>query len=108
MKQYNPQICVDAEVLYKQGRYEDCLKLALDAHEKVKADALKHWQEMQKGPPTKLAKLTVIWDTTTQPNLKYDEYLKCHNWRDDITPGPMSIVEKARKKIDKQKQPQPA
>lgn len=101
---YNPQQSVDAEALYKQGKYDDSLKLALQAHENAKTDALEHWEEMLKGPPTELAKLTVMWDTTTQRNLKYDEYLKVHNWEDDIAPGPMNIAAKARKKLDKQKE----
>ena len=101
MKQYDPQMCVEAEALYKQGNYEACLKLALEAHEQAKADAQEHWREMQKGPPTPLAALTTMWDTTTQRYLKYDEYLKSHNWEDDIPPGPMNIAEKAKKKLSK-------
>jgi len=94
MKRYNSQMCIDAETLYKQGKYEECLKLALEAHELAKQAALDHWNEMLNGPPTELAKLTVMWDTTTGRNLKYGEYLRIHNWEDDIAPAPMRIAEK--------------
>lgn len=97
-------MCVDAEALYKEGKYEACLKLALEAHEKAKVDVIENWQEMQKGPPTPLAALTKMWDTTTQKYMTYDAFLKSHNWEDDIPPAAMRIAEKAKKKLVKLKQ----
>ncbi len=99
MKRYSPSLCEKAEKLYSEGKYSECLEVALDAHEKAKLDAQEEWRELIKGPPSKLAGMTKMWDTTTQQNLNYDEYIKCHNWEDDYPPGPLRIAEKARKKL---------
>ncbi|MDO8621521.1 MAG: hypothetical protein Q7R31_04565 [Candidatus Levybacteria bacterium] len=100
-KHYSPSLCALSEKLYSEGKYSECLEVALDAHERAKLDAQEEWRELIKGPPSKLASMTKMWDTTTQQNLKYDEYIKCHNWEDDILPGPLGIAEKARKKLGK-------
>ncbi len=101
MKHYSPFLCTLSEKLYSEGKYSECLEVALGAHERAKIDAQEEWRELIKGPPSKLASMTKMWDTTTQQNLKYDEYIKCHNWEDDIPPGPLVIAEKARKKLGK-------
>lgn len=101
MKQYSPLLSLKAEELYFQGNYSECVKLALEAYSKAKNDCEQEWNEMLKGPPTELAKLTVMWDTTTQKSLRYDEYLQVHNWEDDIPPGPLRIAVKSLRKQTK-------
>ena len=101
MGRYYPELCIEAEALYKQGKYEECLKVSLNAHEKAKLDAQDEWQELIKNPPSGLASLTKMWDTTSQRYLGYKEYIKSHYWEDDIPPAPMRLAEKARKKLRK-------
>lgn len=101
MRRYNPELCLEAEVLYKQGKYKECLQVSLDAHEKAKLDAQEEWQELIKKPPSVLASQTKMWDTTSQRYLNYEEYIKSHNWEDDIPPAAMRMVEKARKQLGK-------
>lgn len=85
--------------MYKEGRYEESLAIALGAHEKAKLDAEEEWKKLLQVPPTELAKFTKMWDTTTQKYLSYDEYIAQHNWEDDIPPAPMRIAEKSRRKL---------
>ncbi len=101
MKHYSPFLCALSEKLYSEGKYSECLEVSLDAHERAKLDAQEEWRELTKYPPSKLASMTKMWDTTTQQYLKYDEYIKRHNWEDDIPPGPLEIAKKARKKLRK-------
>lgn len=101
MKRYFPSLCENAEKLYSKGKYSECLEVALDAHEKAKLDAQEEWRELIKGPPSKLASMTKMWDTTTRQYLNYKDYIKSHNWEDDVPPAPFRIAEKARKKLGK-------
>lgn len=98
MKRYSPSLCEDAEKLYSESKYSECLQVALDAHEKATKDARKEWEELLKGAPSELAKLTKMWDTTSQKYLTYDDYIKSHNWKDDIPPAPLRIATKALRK----------
>jgi len=102
MKRYTPSLCEKAEKLYSEGKYSECLEVALDSHEKAKLDAQEEWQALIKTPPSGLASQTKMWDTTSQKYLGYDEYIKSHNWEDNIPPAPLRIAEKARKKLEKQ------
>lgn len=102
MKHYDPTMCEDAERLYSEGRYSDCVVLALNAYQLARSDAEDNWKEMLKGPLSELAALTLMWDTTTQRNLRYDDYLKFHNWEDDISPAPLVIAAKALRKQAKE------
>ncbi len=99
MNHYSPALCEEAEKLYTEGKYSECLQLALDAHERAGLDAQEKWQELVKNPPSLLASMTKMWDTTTQKYLKYEDYIKSHNWEDDIPSAPLRIAQKAKKKL---------
>lgn len=91
MKKYDPQLSIDAENLYKRGELDNALSLALNAHELAKQEALDRWNEL-KNNPSPLAKLTKVWDSTNQKYVSYDEFIKIHNWEDDIAPAPIKIA----------------
>lgn len=91
MKKYDPQLSINAENLYKRGELDKALSLALEAHELTKQEALDQWNEL-KNNPSPLAKLTKVWDSTTQKYVSYDEFIKIHNWEDDIAPAPIKIA----------------
>jgi hypothetical protein len=104
MKQYHPSMSDKAEQLYTEGKYINCIELAIEAHNKAKQDAEEEWEKLLKGDfPSKLAKMTSMsmWDTTTQQYLTYDDYIKAHNWHDDIPPGLLRIAAKAMRKLAK-------
>lgn len=94
---YSPHLCIEAEILFSEGKYSECLQKALEAHEKARQDEYEKWQEFINNPPSELARLTKMWDTTTQKYLNYEDYKKYHNWEDDIPPAPLKIATKAKK-----------
>ncbi len=91
MKKYDPQLSIDAENLCKRGELDKALSLALNAHELAKQEALDRWNEL-KNNPSPLAKLTKVWDSTSQKHVNYNEFIKIHNWEDDIAPAPLRIA----------------
>jgi len=91
MKKYNPQLCIDAENLYKQGQLDEALNLALEAHELAKQEALVRWN-FTRNNSSPLAMQTKVWDSTTQKYVSYAEFLKIHRWEDDIAPAPLRIA----------------
>ncbi len=99
MKHYSPSLCEEAKKLYSEGKYQECLVVALDAYEKARLDAEEEWKDLFENPPSGLASMTEMWDTTTQRYLPYQTYIKTHNWEDDIPPAPLNIAEKAKKKL---------
>lgn len=101
MKRYSPLLYEEAEKLYKAGEYSECIQIAMDAHQKACLDAEEEWQELIKGPPSELARMTEMWDTTTRKYLKYEDYIKSHDWHDDIPPAPLNLAEKAKRKLKK-------
>ncbi|RJR29184.1 hypothetical protein C4564_02485 [Candidatus Microgenomates bacterium] len=91
MKKYDPQLCLDAEILYKKGEFDDALQIALEACKLAEAEAHDRWEETKKIS-TPLSQMTKVWDTTSQKYVSHSEFLQSHSWKDDIAPGPFNIA----------------
>ncbi len=100
MNLYNPELCIQAESLYKAGRYEEALKLALDLHKLAQEEAKKKWLSVL-NKSTNLFKQLQVWDSTSQKYVDYNTYIKIHNWQDDITPAPLKIATKSLRALAK-------
>ena len=94
MNLYNPELCIQAESLYKAGRYEEALKLALDLHKLTQKEAKNKWLLIL-TKSTDLFKQLQMWDSTSQKYVNYNTYIKIHNWQDDIAPTPLIIATKS-------------
>lgn len=90
---YDPEMCVEAENLFKQRKLSEALELALKARDLAIDEARQRWSAAL-NETSALAKLTKSWDSTTQQYVDYETYLKVHNWEDDIAPAPSRIVAK--------------
>lgn len=100
MNSYNPELCVKADMLYKEGKYEDALKLALSLHKLAVEEAKNKWH-LTVNESTDLFKKSQIWDSTSEKYVDYDTFIKIHNWQDDIAPAPIRIAAKSLRALAK-------
>lgn len=100
MRKYDPQLCVDAENLYNQGQFDKALSLALEVHELARREAFERWDSTKRNS-SPLAKQTKVWDSTNQKYVNHTEFIRMHNWKDDIAPAPLRIACKCLRSLAK-------